>query len=564
MKMHEKLTVLTLLLIVLVLGGRGLAQTGQQFVAPDPGIPRPDNLIQADTPTPTPVATPEASPRETPATRSPQRTRPTRPATERPSIKRRQPVSRNPSSAPREPSMDEKAWQAYDAGDYSAAAALFKKLHRARPTPNRADGWYYSLYNAQRDGELLALLRADEPYFRERVAEGFETDLQRRGLLQNAAILEEPEKVYLNVETANLTGQIGYRRKGGEDGLSALQSTELPTFHFAYPVSPIDTIFLEVGRLSLDAGAPGFFEPIGTAPVAPSFYLFEPTSQYANMVNVKVGWAHEDWTSYYVEVGTTPLGADLGPLPVGRAGVIQQTRNGFLQLEVFAQSEKESILSYAGLRDPYQGGYWGRVVETGGQVSLLQLVYEDYTASGTAGAAALVGDGVKTNFHAFAEMGITYDFKLSGFEYFAVGPLFTFDHYSENLGAFTRGHGGYYSPTYLFQQMVGLYFLTEEGKDWLVRGDFVLGAQQSRQASAPVFPLAPDGRTIPGSSSITVVGGAEVSGVWQFHPHWQVGAAAGFRATASYEEFSGVGFLQYNFEPRNAVFRSDLARPFDF
>ncbi|MER2527856.1 MAG: cellulose synthase subunit BcsC-related outer membrane protein, partial [Candidatus Competibacter denitrificans] len=70
-----------------------------------------------------------------------------------------------------------------------------------------------------------------------------------------------------------------------------------------------------------------------------------------------------------------------------------------------------------------------------------------------------------------------------------------------------------------------------------------------------------DGRFFESSQQTGFSGGLKLQGVWRLAPQWQLGAAATYDRSPSFEQGGAYLFMRYLLEPRPAVFSSDLAAP---
>lgn len=134
-----------------------------------------------------------------------------------------------------------------------------------------------------------------------------------------------------------------------------------------------------------------------------------------------------------------------------------------------------------------------------------------------------------------------------------------YEHYEKNLSHFTLGHGGYFSPEHYVNAGLGVNFLTEEGRSFVIKGRAVVGAQMIDEAGAPWFPLIDPSR---GSyASNEQVGEAldfELKGVWLAASNLQIGAGAAMRRTNNFEDYSGGLFIRYFFDDRKASYSTDI------
>ena len=150
-------------------------------------------------------------------------------------------------------------------------------------------------------------------------------------------------------------------------------------------------------------------------------------------------------------------------------------------------SVKDSLLSYAGVRDPGTGVIWGGVVSNTGT---LQVEHKNRRAGGygTVGFSYITGKNVPNNWNGFANLG----FFVVVAKGLSIGVNGTGMHYDKNLSFFSLGQGGYFSP----QQ----YGLASIPIDWFSRHkrfEYELrvsgGAQYISQDSSPFFPARING-----------------------------------------------------------------------
>ncbi len=133
-----------------------------------------------------------------------------------------------------------------------------------------------------------------------------------------------------------------------------------------------------------------------------------------------------------------------------------QPGGGPVTLSFVRDSEKDSQLSYAGLRDPgqaslsYPGQIWGGVVANQGLVQFARGDAESgfYFA---AGGQYLTGYNVEKNNREDGTGGAYWrTFASPEYGNLTIGANFFAMHYANNQNAFTHGMGGYFSPQAYF------------------------------------------------------------------------------------------------------------------
>jgi len=192
------------------------------------------------------------------------------------------------------------------------------------------------------------------------------------------------------------------------------------------------------------------------------------------------------------QLSTNLLGLMLGMTPRGFfvehfvGGIRLGLEQGPVMLLAVREPMKDSLVSYAGARDPGTGLVWGGVVSD--SVSL-QL---SHNASGdgqylSARYADLHGQNVANNWGVDGTGGAYWRVVKSGQGGLSVGLNVTGMHYEKNQNFFTLGQGGYFSPQ--------LYALASAPVSWYDRTDRVeyeisagVGVQHIVEDAAPYYP----------------------------------------------------------------------------
>ncbi len=247
----------------------------------------------------------------------------------------------------------------------------------------------------------------------------------------------------------------------------------------------------------------------------------------------------EDSPRLSLALGTTPLEGPVDATPTGRVAV----EGAWWSAELRRAAVEDSLLALVGLRDPYGGKTWGRVVRTGGQVGLRWGFGGGVWASLGGGIDHYGGLGVWENraWHGDAALG----------RGFAAGPL------TGDLGLFgaaqgfrrhsdfyTFGHGGYFSPQAFWAAGPTLGFATDRCRAWWAELRLSGSYQSWRADGAPKFPLDPSGA--PGTDRGARHGGSEEQGLGgtarlqlqtRLGPHAALTAGAGIQASEGYREW---------------------------
>ena len=189
-----------------------------------------------------------------------------------------------------------------------------------------------------------------------------------------------------------------------------------------------------------------------------------------------------------LQLSTSTFGLDFGATPHGfpiqnvTGGLRFRPLNGPFTFTAIRDSVKDSMLSYAGVRDPGTGIIWGGVASNTG---IVQFDHKNKHAGGYANVtySYLTGMNVPTNWSASGTAGF-YIVVAKGL---SVGLGATGMHYDKNLSYFSLGQGGYFSP-----QRYGLaaipisWFSRHERFEYEIRAS--LGAQYIGQDASQYFP----------------------------------------------------------------------------
>lgn len=451
-------------------------------------------------------------------------------------------------------------WSYYYIHDYQSAANIFERLYRTHPDKPSAEGLYAAL-SRLKDWKRLERIAGEVPGPLNHIYMTYDTEQYYKSGLYLAAY-DSNQKAYpalANIDSPSMAVGFEYAQKSGQQGESQLTTARAPVVQGKFSPANRVTISVEVARLILRAGTPTDGALIGTPPEE-----FQPFSQniqtnYNDLYEIKGRIEYQDWITPYLELGGTPLNADLSARLIGKAGAQYRYSQGYVQGEFYSQPIRESVLSYVGLQDPYVSGRaWGRVQETGGSLQIFQGLREDITAFAKASYGVITGTNTYKNDHLSLIGSISKLFKLDGFEYITIGPAVSYEQFNNNQNQFTYGNGGYFSPQYIIQGIVEAQALTSEGLNWLASGSIGGGAQQNKQDSSPYFPLDPDGREFPGTTTSTGIFLVKAEGGVLLAPNWMVGTKLSYAITADYNEGSATIYLRYFFEPRAGLFRSDL------
>lgn len=300
------------------------------------------------------------------------------------------------------------------------------------------------------------------------------------------SMAEEIGDIKLNFST---TADFGgaFRNLAGEPGLSQLTEIELP-LEVRIPLDYDGIVTLRLTPVMLSAGSANMAEPhvaarLGSAALG-SFLTTPYTASQPGASGVAISAAYRS-KNLAIDVGASPLGFKVSNF-VGGISLSDRFDDFDLRGTLSRRAVTDSQLSYAGQSDPRTGEIWGGVVKTGGR---FDAGYGDESAGMylALGYSELTGKGVKSNTELETTVGGYWRLLQSPDTRATIGVNMTALGYRENLGSFTLGNGGYFSPQSYFSFGVPMDIAGRKGKlSYQLGGD--VGIRYSRQDRAPYFP----------------------------------------------------------------------------
>lgn len=286
---------------------------------------------------------------------------------------------------------------------------------------------------------------------------------------------------------------------------------------------------------------------------------YEPGSQSDSGVALSAAIRHEQ---FQADVGTTPLGFEKQNLVGGFKWTPKIGDNGKLSLAVERRAVTDSVLSYAGAKDPLTGKRWGGVTKTG---IAAEYSYDDGDVGAYYGGDYFIyrGEGVADNqalgVHAGAYVRPIHEADRE----LKTGIHLGWNSFDKNLSGYTVGHGGYFSP----QNYVGVSFPIEYtakyNDKWDMKFNVAPGFQAFNQKSEDYFPtdkalqssmefLAGQGYVssarYKGSSDSGLALNAGAKLEYSLGKQTKVGGALSYDTFGDYSETTGQLYLKHNLE----------------
>ena len=335
-----------------------------------------------------------------------------------------------------------KAFVLYEGGDREQAIFILERLFQENPTIPTAKkllSWYQS---SGRDNKLrgfLENLSAEEnPLFKQMAADWY---FANGWPVLAAQTLNVAGACYENALSPRWSVAWIFRDKDGDIGTSKLEQ-KTATADISYPYGTGYQLSARVlsSRLS-SGGAPP--EVVGNY-----FRIFndrEPisTSDGEETVNhLSVRWKKEGLVGLEASIGTSALNAPSSVTPVGYFSV----KKGGWHVDAHRQPVQESILSWAGMEDPYGRGVWGRVIQSGVKIGKSVGLERGKWFTLTLDADTYRGENIWKNWSWGMDAAVGKTVTANNAYEVSWGIFAALKSFDHNSNFFTWGHGGYYSP----------------------------------------------------------------------------------------------------------------------
>jgi len=283
-----------------------------------------------------------------------------------------------------------------------------------------------------------------------------------------------------------LSSSVDIRSHSGTPGLSQSNFTEIPV-EYKRPWHAKDELFVRTDWVKLDAGT--------TDPSVTTFgrmlFCQQPyaacsaalLAQHAEGKSLTAGYISSDLKA---DIGVTPMEFAVTNIVGGVRYSGDYKQLGY-SLEASRRPVTDSLLSYAGTRDPATGQIWGGVVSTGARFGLSLDEGKAFGFWSSAGLHILTGNNVQTNRQFQLMTGGQWRVINEDNRLFSVGLTGMYWLDSKDAGEYTFGHGGYYSPqNYRSLSVPVTYGARSPRFSYVVRG--AVSVTQSQTRSADYFP----------------------------------------------------------------------------
>lgn len=298
------------------------------------------------------------------------------------------------------------------------------------------------------------------------------------------------EQAALREETAShATGGVTVRIRSGTAGLDELTDISTPLTASFVPeriggriTAGLTPVLLDNGTLSGSENILRFGSNAATGRAA------VPSNGMAE--GVGLGLAYRLGSVFSADIGASPLGFPVKTMLGGIEVAPKLSNNVTLRVRAERRMITDSLLSYAGQRDPVTGTTWGGVTRNGGHGQLeIGLGAGGYAYAG-AGYNIVTGEHVAQNNEIEAGAGFGYPIYKEGDSTLLSGLDLTYFRYANNQRGFTLGQGGYFSPQSFASIQIPLDYRSTYGLlQYHLRG--AIGYDTFREDPSILFPLDP-------------------------------------------------------------------------
>ncbi|MDX7732157.1 cellulose synthase complex outer membrane protein BcsC [Aeromonas caviae] len=282
--------------------------------------------------------------------------------------------------------------------------------------------------------------------------------------------------------------------------------------------------------------------------------------QQSRGTTLAAGWQRGAWA---FDLGTTPLGFEVVDW-VGGATLTGDWHTLGWGMTLSRRPVSSSLLSYGGTVDPGTGISWGGVRANGIRLDLSRDLGGAVGFWGSAQQHLLTGKNVPDNWRTRLMGGGYYKFVNETHRRASVGLSTMLWHYQQDLGGYTLGQGGYYSPQGYFSLSVPVSY-RQRTPDW----SWELGgsgswsyARTDDSRRYPLEGLLPAGlpdRNAPVKGGSSSGFGYTLNGVVEHRltEHWRIDGRVDIQQADDYAPSHVTLFLRYTFKP----WQGDLDMP---
>jgi len=474
-----------------------------------------------------------------------------------------------------------RAWALHDCDRNVEAAERFAELYRQTGSDDDARGVVVSSWQARRLDLAETLAEQTGGPLAARLPEE-ELPTDTTGIDYGRLSLSEDGRVeVLHRSGWSAWAGAGFLSRQG-DGPGRLDAWRAPLLR-ASLTEDANTWRIDIDRLDLesDAADAGDWPLNVAAPYAPG------TETSADGIEGRISWRRDrqfagGGLDLQAALGFTPTGQDIDATWTGRLAAGRGAEHSGWTVALERDSVRESITSWTGT-----GGHltvdgttytlpfdWGRVTRSALEFSGYSALGTAWTLGGSVKAGFYEGENVPDNTGGELYALLQRSLWAGGAWRLSAGPWLYASAFEKNLGRFSPGHGGYFSPAWLAQSgLAGRLTGSSAESPWTLDARLDLGWQRHKEDAADLIPdaglerrflattgLAPEalGRFEARTRS-GFAGGVELEGMRRIgNTAWHVGGLLSARFAPQYDEATAMIAFRYGSEPSATDQRADF------
>ncbi|WP_300001434.1 cellulose synthase complex outer membrane protein BcsC [uncultured Cedecea sp.] len=349
-------------------------------------------------------------------------------------------------------------------------------------------------------------------------------------------------------QDVNVTLSHEYGGSSGTPGYSDLK-THTTMLQIDAPLSD-GRVWFRTDKVSMNAGSLSDNNaPWGTCREQACFGV---PRQTANGVSLATGWKNQTWQ---MDIGTTPLGFDVVDI-VGGISYSGDTGDVGYTLNLHRRPISNSLLAFAGQRDPNTNTTWGGVRATGVGVSASYDQGEEQGFWASIDADSLKGKNVEDNWKLSWMGGYYYKLLNESNQRLTVGANNMLWHYNKDLGDYYLGQGGYFSPQKYISFSVPVTW-RKRTENWSWELSTSASWSYSQTSTHKLYPIAsllnngnisyPEGFDINAGTSSNGFGyTAQALIERRLNENWSIGAGIDLQHAKDYTPSHALIYLRYS------------------
>lgn len=315
-----------------------------------------------------------------------------------------------------------------------------------------------------------------------------------------------------------------------------------------------DLVALSAGKFLVQNGV--FVDELGTCEVG----CTRDFKQASSGIGLMVGWHNDDWN---LNFGVTPIGFDIVN-PIVDVGYTGKFNKIDWTVSALHTPLTNSLLSFAGTRDPNTGITWGGVTSTGLNLSLSYDQGGRHGLWGNALVSDLRGKNVANNYRIELMGGYYYKIINEVNRRLSLGLSSLAWHYNKDLNRYTLGSGGYFSPQKFITFSLPVSY-RHRTQNWSLMTEASIGWNNTKTNEVALYPipsiipstLISQNQTRPSSSAQTLSYFFLFGLERRLTSHFRLGGVVDIQRTPDFSPNHMLVYLRYSLEP----WQGDLDMP---